>query len=608
MALEVLATCVAICKFFHEQRELNDEAKEVLKDLKDYVKRLLDPLQTLLDPRHTDTRGLEIASEQLHHLWDCLRNSQRIYEKYKNGWKFAKLWVTPGKILAKAKTQEKKTRHAWVDLSTTLQIAIRKKMQPITAHAAAETKTDDTSELPAKTVNIDLNILGDPKEPLQPNAPAAAKTKTDDHWPPFRPCALCTWDLPPNTVSIDLTIPGIPKELLGKGSSSVVGLGAFSDGRCVAVKMALAPRLADAARDPQVVESFRRGVNLLCIMHHPNIVECYGSITHMNGAPCMWIVMEKLDITLFAAITEKHLQLGRDEPRTYVDLVAGIFSALTFLHNSVDETPIVHRDLKPENIMLNNIKDRVVKLIDFDMSQMTVSGECSPGGARDKAALAWGTKSLEYVAPEIQGGGCSVASDVWSAALVALFIWWGKTPHQNPDRGKIEESADFTANFTQQLMLRCLNENSKERPTAAAVSFELDRLVNPPTERPSAPPVGGMIFLERIDIKDQEEQKKLLDAGIRLKDDLLDLEMEDLADVFKDLALSTRKRLKRFVELSREEKVHVLAGDVVASSSPAAASFTTTTSSSPPPPSKPSVLILAPAHSLQAAESNGSGG
>jgi hypothetical protein len=84
----------------------------------------------------------------------------------------------------------------------------------------------------------------------------------------------------------------------------------------------------------------------------------------------------------------------------------------------------------------------------------------------------------------------------------------------------------------------------------SAVSFELDRLVNPPTERPSAPPVGCMIFLERIDIKDQEEQKKLLDAGIRLKDDLLDLEMEDLADVFKDLALSTRKRLKRFVHLA----------------------------------------------------------
>ena len=48
------------------------------------------------------------------------------------------------------------------------------------------------------------------------------------------------------------------------------------------------------------------------------------------------------------------------------------------------------------------------------------------------------------------------------------------------------------------------------------------------------------------------EQKKLRDAGLMLKDDLLDLEMEDLARVIESLALSTRKRLKKFVELSRE--------------------------------------------------------
>jgi len=48
------------------------------------------------------------------------------------------------------------------------------------------------------------------------------------------------------------------------------------------------------------------------------------------------------------------------------------------------------------------------------------------------------------------------------------------------------------------------------------------------------------------------EQKILRDAGVKLKDDLLDLEMEDLARVIDDLALSTRKRLKKFVELPWE--------------------------------------------------------
>ncbi len=50
----------------------------------------------------------------------------------------------------------------------------------------------------------------------------------------------------------------------------------------------------------------------------------------------------------------------------------------------------------------------------------------------------------------------------------------------------------------------------------------------------------------------KEEQNILRDAGVKLKDDLLDLEMQDLARVIDDLALSTRKRLKKFVELPRE--------------------------------------------------------
>ena len=50
----------------------------------------------------------------------------------------------------------------------------------------------------------------------------------------------------------------------------------------------------------------------------------------------------------------------------------------------------------------------------------------------------------------------------------------------------------------------------------------------------------------------QEEQKKLLDAGIKLKDDFLDLEMQELDRVIESLALSTRRRLKEFVKLPRE--------------------------------------------------------
>ena len=254
----------------------------------------------------------------------------------------------------------------------------------------------------------------------------------------------------------------------------------------VAVKIAMQNRLAAAQQDPQVVENFRRAVRLLATMDHPNIVTIYGGITRKDGDYAMWIVMEKLDITLFAAINEKHLQIGRDDPQTYVDLVAGICSALAYLHTPVGGKPIVHRDLKPENIMIKSLEQRVVKLIDFDMARETQAGVGSTMSVK-------GTR--EYMAPEIQGGGCSVASDMWACALVALFIWWGLTPDKKPDRVKIEESADPKANFTQKLVLRCLNEDPKHRPDAAVVSFNLDNFVAPSPDRPSGDLFFSFLFL-----------------------------------------------------------------------------------------------------------------
>ena len=50
MATEVLQSCVVLCRFFWEQKQLNDEAKDAVSALGCYVKRLLPPLQSL-DPR-----------------------------------------------------------------------------------------------------------------------------------------------------------------------------------------------------------------------------------------------------------------------------------------------------------------------------------------------------------------------------------------------------------------------------------------------------------------------------------------------------------------------------------------------------------------------------
>jgi hypothetical protein len=434
--IEALEACFLICKFFYDQKVLNDEAKSLVADLAEYVRRLLPALESL------NTRGLESAALQLSHLWACLRECQRIYVKYKDGWKASKFYVTPAQIRDKAKTQEERTRHAWQDLATFLSVAIHNAMQPSAPQAAAaETRKDDLWELPANAVKVQLNEFGD------------------------------------------------PTKLLGQGSFGVVGEGTWTrdDGTVVtvAVKMAMANRRA-ATRQPAgkiIVADFQREVDLLARIDHPNIVLCFGRITHKDGVCVMWNVMEKLDLTLFDAIQGKHLKIGRDDPQTYVDLVAGIFRALDYLHSPFRGRPTVHHDLKPENLMIQNLEDPVVKLIDFDMAKVTITGVGSTISIK-------GTR--EYMSPEIrEKGGCSVASDTWAAALVARFIWCGSTPDKDPDRKMIEKSAHPKANFTQELMVRCLNENPKDRPAAAMVSLILENF-DASSESPARP--SGLYF------------------------------------------------------------------------------------------------------------------
>jgi hypothetical protein len=409
------------------------------------VMRLSQPLQSL------NTRGLESAALQLSHLWACLKECKRIYVKYKDGWKVQRCWVKPGQILAKAKNQEEKTRNAWQDLATMLSIEIHNTMQP-SAPVSAEAKIDDTWELDVNSVRVNLNQFGDPMEPL------------------------------------------------GQGSFGVVGLGTLTrDGIVmpVAVKMALpnkraAAKKASSSGQPagkNIVDDFGREVRLLATMEHPNIVQCFGSITHKDGVCVMWIVMEKLDYTLLAAIKGKHLKIGRDDPRAYVDLVVGICSALAYLHTPVGGKPIVHRDLKPENIMIKSLEERVVKLIDFDMAKETQTGVGSTMSVK-------GTR--EYMAPEIQGGGCSVASDMWALALVALFIFSGKTPTESSDIRKTEKSPHPKANFTQELMSRCLNERPEHRPAASIVSFSLDGYEEKPA---AAAGIENTFYIENTHIE-----------------------------------------------------------------------------------------------------------
>jgi len=108
----------------------------------------------------------------------------------------------------------------------------------------------------------------------------------------------------------------------------------------VAVKMALPNMLVGAKQNTNVKSAYQKEICLLCRLEHPNIVSCYGMITHDDdGELLMWCVMEKLDVDLFKAVTTGQLQMGKDNAPLFVSLLGSFVSALAYLHSPVSHRP-----------------------------------------------------------------------------------------------------------------------------------------------------------------------------------------------------------------------------------------------------------------------------
>jgi hypothetical protein len=304
--MDALATAISICKWFIDLKEVNDQAKEGMLEMRGTIVRMHPVLVDL------NTRGLEAASGVFENLWQCLDNAKRIYVKYIDGYSLWKFWVTPACIKGKADTHSRKVQGALNELLVAVNIGCYNHM------------VQDQTASPAAGSNA-----------------AAAEAEGDTCGP---------WEIAARSIDMQRNKKnGLPVHYLGRGSFGVVGLGYYThstkDGSIqklsVAVKMST-NLLADAQQDPTVLRRFKKEVNLMCTLEHPNICQCFGAVTSDDGDLVMWIVMELLDVTLHTAIIDKHLQLGRDSPEQYADTLSDIASAVAYLHSPVNGIPIVH--------------------------------------------------------------------------------------------------------------------------------------------------------------------------------------------------------------------------------------------------------------------------
>jgi serine/threonine-protein kinase len=217
-----------------------------------------------------------------------------------------------------------------------------------------------------------------------------------------------------------------------------------------------------------------------------------------GGSPYM--VMEFLEGTDLSELLQKDGALAAPVACEYVIQAC---EAIAEAHSY----GIVHRDLKPANLFLvrGSGGEPVVKVLDFGVSK-TLDDEAVPGGRTEsvvtKVSDLLGSPS--YIAPEqvVSARNANASSDVWSLGVILYRFISGKAPFAGTSLGELIHSIlhgpipnlrdacpDLPAGL-EQVVARCLDRDSKARPTAV----ELARLLAPYAGPNAAP------SLERIAI------------------------------------------------------------------------------------------------------------
>ena len=136
---------------------------------------------------------------------------------------------------------------------------------------------------------------------------------------------------------------------------------------------------------------------------------------------------------LFHYIVEKN-HLSEDEDRK---IFHQIIDAISYLH----QIGIFHRDLKLENILFSTNKKDYIKIIDFGLSNLYLTG-VNP----ENPSLSFGAVFLEtlygspgYAPPEMILG-CKydgLLTDIWSDGIILYSMICGTLPFDDPNEEKL---------------------------------------------------------------------------------------------------------------------------------------------------------------------------
>ena len=185
-----------------------------------------------------------------------------------------------------------------------------------------------------------------------------------------------------------------------------------------ATKVQYAIKAIDKRNKSNIEEKpyFRREVEVMYKIHHPNVVKLYG---HFEDNNYCYFIMEYISKgNVYNLISQDKKK--RINAQIVASLIKDVISAVYFLHNM--NPPIIHRDIKPENVLL--AEGMIAKLTDFGWSNYMQEEE--------QRKTVCGTPI--YLAPEIiKEQGHDEHVDIWCIGVLLFELMTGNVPFQGND-------------------------------------------------------------------------------------------------------------------------------------------------------------------------------
>ncbi|XP_059648122.1 mitogen-activated protein kinase kinase kinase 1-like [Cornus florida] len=254
-------------------------------------------------------------------------------------------------------------------------------------------------------------------------------------------------------------------DFLGSGSFGTVYEGFTDDGFFFAVKEV--SLLDQGSQGKQSILQLEQEISLLSQFEHGNIVQYLG--TDKDDSK-LYIFLELVTKGSLANLYQKY-QLWDSQVSVYT---RQILNGLNYLHSR----NVVHRDIKCANILVD--ASGSVKLADFGLAKATKLNDVKSC----KGTAFW-------MAPEVvnrRNRGYGLAADIWSLGCTVLEMLTRQVPYSHLEgmqaifrigRGEAPPIPDSLSRDAQDFILKCLQVNPDNRPTAAQL------LNHPFLKRPS---------------------------------------------------------------------------------------------------------------------------